>query len=140
MPEVGVAVDEDQPDPAADVLAEPVHGQRRRRAAIEQSPPRTSGNSPASRIAPIRSASRREYARDLGRVATPSPGRQSPGSYRGGVRQPASRALQPGEQAVVAQRAGRLGAARHRRRGRRAQAEVGRRVQDGDPAHRRAGR
>src|SRR5436305_406886 len=59
---------------------------------IEQSPPSTSGNSPASTSAPIRSASRREYQAISCAWHTPSPGRQSPGSYRGGVTQPASRA------------------------------------------------
>src|SRR5262249_39939949 len=52
----------------------------------------TNGNSPASTMAPIRSASRREYQPISSAWQTPSPGRQSPGSYRGGVTQPVSRA------------------------------------------------
>ena len=135
VPEVGVTVHEDQPDPAADRLAEPVHGQRRSRA-------RSSSRRPARPGTRRRRGSRRS-GRPAGASTraisaawqTPSPGRQSPGSYRGGVRQPASRAREAGEQAVVAQGPGRLGAARHRRRGRRAQTEIGRRVEDGDAAH-----
>src|SRR5688572_1133357 len=61
-------------------------------SSTEQSPPRTTGNSPSSMIPPIRSARRREYAAIAAAWHTPSPGRHSPGSYRGGVRQPASRA------------------------------------------------
>src|SRR5689334_7397899 len=59
---------------------------------IEQSPPSTSGNSPPSTMDPMRSASRTVYRAISADWLTPSPGRQSPGSKRGGVWQPASRA------------------------------------------------
>ena len=99
------------------VAAQDRPGTRRRRGS------RRSGR-PAARV-----------RRDLGRVADPVAGppvarvvpRRGQAAGVAGV--------QPGQQAVVAQRAGRLGAARHRRRGRRAQTEIGRCVQDGDAAH-----
>ena len=57
VPEVGVPVDEDQPDPAADRLAEPVHGQRRAEQRSSSRRRGPAGTRPASMIAPIRSAS-----------------------------------------------------------------------------------
>ena len=79
MPEIGVPVDIHQPDPlirraALRRMASPAP------MTIEQSPPRTSGNSPRLDVSPIRSASRIENTAMAAAWATPSPGRHSPGS------------------------------------------------------------
>ena len=134
VPEVGVAVDEDQPDPAADRLAEPVHGQRR----AEQD--RAVSAQHQRELAPVDDGAdplgeRQRVVGDLPGVAHPVAGapvaRVVPGrGEAAGVAGP-----QPGEQVVVTQRPGRLAAAGDRRGRRRPQTEICRRVEDGDPAH-----
>ena len=136
VPEVGVGVHIDQSDAGR-------RGPRRGGAWPAPSRARPSSRRPARpgtrrprRCAPIRSASRGRVRGDVRGLAHPVAGppvaRVEPGRGAGSRR----RGPEPRHQAVVAQRAGRLRAARHRGRGRRTQPEVGRRVEDGDAAHR----
>jgi hypothetical protein len=138
VPEVGMPVHEDEADVRADLFAEPVHGQRRadqHRAVAAQDEREVARV--LDRADPVGQPHR--VSGDQVRVTDPVarlpvarvvPGRGQAAGVAGG---------EPADQSVVAQRARRLGAAGHRGRGGRAEAEVRRRVEDRDPPCRRTG-
>ncbi|BCJ54528.1 hypothetical protein Asp14428_60030 [Actinoplanes sp. NBRC 14428] len=132
--EVRVAVDEDQADAAADGLAEAVHREGRaehdRAVAAEHDREFALVDDGADAVGQAAGVDG-----DLRCVADAVAGAPVAGVVPGRGEAAGVAGVEAAQQTLVAQGSRRLGAARHRRHGRRAQTEIGRCVEHGYAAH-----